>query len=122
MHGGALPYSKRVLASSGLTTIRAWVVILTIGRGRCPRPSSYKIRGMTLRRNRAGNIALTMLTRDGIAALWMLHHSRCQGVSGRPHVSGGWDYRDCRSRGGGMAATGRDACAQRLAELMSLIR
>jgi hypothetical protein len=30
---------------------------------------------MTLRRTRAENIAMTMLARDGIAAIWMLHLS-----------------------------------------------
>jgi len=30
---------------------------------------------MDLRRTRAENLALTMLTRDGIAAIWILHQS-----------------------------------------------
>jgi hypothetical protein len=30
---------------------------------------------MTLRRTRAENLALTMLARDGIAAIWLLHLS-----------------------------------------------
>jgi SLT domain-containing protein len=30
---------------------------------------------MTLRRTRAENLAMTMLARDGIAAIWMLHLS-----------------------------------------------
>jgi hypothetical protein len=35
--------------------------------------SSCKLRRMALRRPRTENLALTMLARDGIAAIWTLH-------------------------------------------------
>jgi hypothetical protein len=35
--------------------------------------SSCKLRAMALRRTRTENLALTMLARDGIAAIWTLH-------------------------------------------------
>src|SRR5438477_10453960 len=60
-------------ATPGRETDTLWLRSISQARSDAIRISSCKLSRMALRRARTENLALTMLARDGIAAIWTLH-------------------------------------------------